>query len=916
MVPREPDTPVREGNLDPSAPVRLTGARWWMASGLVLLVVLLATLPTTGDIGLTWDEPAYRYSQIMSAQWWERLGQARTVADLTALCTPDMLLYYWPYGRFGRNFHPPLAGQLNLATHALFGRWVKDIPSRRLASVFEYALTIVLGFGFLARRYGAWVGGVMAGALLCMPRVYGDGHIAGTDAPGLLLWAATSLAFWKGIHEPGALRWRVAVGFLLGLAFVEKMGAVLVLGPIVGWLVLFHLPRAFALPGRRGDWVDGIATTTMMLIPLAVAFVELLRLTHHLPPPKYAQLFHNPLSSAIPGAILAVPALVWVIRRILGRIFRNSSVWGVERPALETWTAILAFAPLVGWLGNPAWWRLTLPHLAHYYMLNKDRKGALPDIRILYQGEIYNFSLPWHNAWVLIAITVPATLLAAAALGLVAQLARVRRDHLPIYFLLHMVTLPILRMFNTPAHDGVRLFLPTFFFLAAFVGWGTIWLADRLGSSWRRVSVRRSIRSADCVLSPSRGTDELNSPPWEGGVGGVGSQRTQSGSPVATQRLSAGESFASELDPADGQSPPPLPKGGSYEVSQLTDAARRHIAVWARAIVSALVLVPAALQLVAIHPFELSYYNELIGGPKGAWKRGYELTYWYDAFNAQTLNELNQELPRNAIILLLNDLTPLDTFLDLQALGQLRRDLVLDTANLTEIPYVWLLSQDSKASTFTRLLFAMKPWYARRPHQLGGVRVATVADPVAVSRAWLLHCLVEAKPSAPLELHPAPAWARRFAPLARLWGEGLSRVAPPILNESVFDWARRDPDGLLASARFLADDKPLLDWARRDPELARHALRRMIAANPDPGANATQPAQALATLRDEHPEAFRLLGLLARHPEFLLPLFLPRPEALPEAVEVVITRPESVRRVVTSPLFLDRDALGKYLDEP
>ena len=43
---------------------------------LVLAGVLLATVPTTGDIGLTWDEPSYRYSQLLSIQWWERLAAA------------------------------------------------------------------------------------------------------------------------------------------------------------------------------------------------------------------------------------------------------------------------------------------------------------------------------------------------------------------------------------------------------------------------------------------------------------------------------------------------------------------------------------------------------------------------------------------------------------------------------------------------------------------------------------------------------------------------------------------------------------------------------------------------------------------------------------------------------------------------
>ena len=60
----------------------------------------------------------------------------------------------------------------------------------------------------------------------------------------------------------------------------------------------------------------------------------------------------------------------------------------MERPGLEVWTSVLAFAPAVGWLGNPAWWRETLPRMAHYLQLNVDRKGSLPDIRILYDSDV------------------------------------------------------------------------------------------------------------------------------------------------------------------------------------------------------------------------------------------------------------------------------------------------------------------------------------------------------------------------------------------------------------------------------------------------------------------------------------------------------------------------------------------------
>ena len=79
-----------------------------------------------------------------------------------------------------------------------------------------------------------------------------------------------------------------------------------------------------------------------------------------------------------------------------------------------------------------------------------------------------------------------------------------------------------------------------------------------------------------------------------------------------------------------------------------------------RAVLALLVLGPAAWQLIKVHPFELSYYNELIGGPRGAWQRGFELTYWYDAFNDRTLAELNDPktgLPRGAVVEMFNERT-------------------------------------------------------------------------------------------------------------------------------------------------------------------------------------------------------------------------------------------------------------------
>ena len=116
IVGREPSDERRQRAVDwPRAGVA-DGRPW-----LVFILALAALVPTVGDFGLTWDEPAYRYSQVMSAQWWEQLAQVRSSDELETLFDPVTLLYYWPYGRYGVNFHPPLAGQLNLATYAIFG---------------------------------------------------------------------------------------------------------------------------------------------------------------------------------------------------------------------------------------------------------------------------------------------------------------------------------------------------------------------------------------------------------------------------------------------------------------------------------------------------------------------------------------------------------------------------------------------------------------------------------------------------------------------------------------------------------------------------------------------------------------------------------------------------------------------------
>ena len=65
---------------------------------------------------------------------------------------------------------------------------------------------------------------------------------------------------------------------------------------------------------------------------------------------------------------------------------------------------------------------------------------------------------------------------------------------------------------------------------------------------------------------------------------------------------------------------------------------------------SVLFLLPAALDLFVYHPFELSYYNRLIGGARGAYEKGLEVTYFMEAFTPKFLKYLNEKLPARGVV--------------------------------------------------------------------------------------------------------------------------------------------------------------------------------------------------------------------------------------------------------------------------
>ena len=68
------------------------------------------------------------------------------------------------------------------------------------------------------------------------------------------------------------------------------------------------------------------------------------------------------------------------------------------------------------------------------------------------------------------------------------------------------------------------------------------------------------------------------------------------------------------------------------------------------AIVLVLFCFSPALDLYLSHPFQLSFYNRLVGGIRGAYASGLETTYFMEAFTPAFLQTLNEKIPANASI--------------------------------------------------------------------------------------------------------------------------------------------------------------------------------------------------------------------------------------------------------------------------
>ena len=116
-----------------------------------------------------------------------------------------------------------------------------------------------------------------------------------------------------------------------------------------------------------------------------------------------------------------------------------------------------------------------------------------------------------------------------------------------------------------------------------------------------------------------------------------------------------------------------LPVLAGYGSAWLTSGLEK-LRVWAGRVVVAGCVGTAAWATLSFHPYELAYYNALIGGPPGAKAAGMESTYFWDTATTDVLDWMNANLPRESTVLIFPPPNVL-TFGWEQRWGRLRSDL-------------------------------------------------------------------------------------------------------------------------------------------------------------------------------------------------------------------------------------------------
>ncbi|MBN2289001.1 MAG: tetratricopeptide repeat protein [Candidatus Glassbacteria bacterium] len=390
--------------------------------------------------------------------------------------------------------------------------------------------------------------------------------------------SVTLTLFGRWLGPMGAYRLSPAIMFALLVALLFQT-----VGRRYGTAAGFWAAGAFLLmPRVFGHAHLGATDMPLSLLWFAAAASFYRALESRRWAAVFAVVYGLALATKFTAFIIPVPLVLFVL---LTRRFRQ---------AVLPLGLALVISPLVMLSLNPQWWHDPFERIFTFIFSSITRsRHYYSDASIHYLGKDYVFFLPWHHSLVYTAFTVPPVALAGFLYGSYKTLRNPLADPWASHMLLHWLALTAVMMLpGSPGHDGVRLFLPSFAFIAVLSAKGFHHLVPHARELLGRLLGRLKTRAQPLAASVLLG----------------------------------------------------------------------------------LLVVPAAVVLARLHPYELCYYNVLAGGMSGADKLGMETTYWWDPVNGSACELINTTLPDSSVISTRNN----DLFRFLQELGRIKPSLRFD----------------------------------------------------------------------------------------------------------------------------------------------------------------------------------------------------------------------------------------------
>lgn len=201
---------------------------------VIFCMVILESLHTIHQIGVSWDEPVYFSYAKAYTQWAIHIGE-------DGAWSREILEYVFNIGLF-TTCSPTLNKILGALTYSAFKNTLGEFWAYRMYAPILFGLLVSLIFLRAIKEWGRLVGFASALLVFFMPRFFVEGHIGATETPLCFFWFMSVILFEAGFHR----RWLAPLaGIAYGLTMSVKFTGFLLPIPLLLWAILYHRRKIF-----------------------------------------------------------------------------------------------------------------------------------------------------------------------------------------------------------------------------------------------------------------------------------------------------------------------------------------------------------------------------------------------------------------------------------------------------------------------------------------------------------------------------------------------------------------------------------------------------------------------------------------------------------------------------------------------